>query len=87
MKQHARFFMQQASQMDTSARRIFSLTRLVGNLMLLASAALLLAAPHWGDRTAAITLAEGLFHAFFRVAAVGTAAGFAADIAAKRSRG
>lgn len=86
MKQHVHFLMHQASQMDAGAMKIFSLTRLVGNSMLLVSIALLLAAPYLSDRTAAAALAEGLFHAFFRVAAVGTAAGFAADIVSKRSR-
>lgn len=80
MKKQTRFIAQQAAMLDRSAARIFTLTRLTVNIALLLSLGLLVSAPLFSDRIAVRLLADGLFHAAFRIAAVGTATGFAADI-------
>ena len=86
MKRQTRFFIRQTAQLDSVTVKIFRLTHCVVSFTLLLSLGLLISASLLNDRTAAIQLADGLFHAVFRIAAVGTVAGFAADIAVKRKR-
>lgn len=86
MKRQARFIAQQAAKLDPSASKIFVLTRCTVILTLLVSLGMLLAAPLSESALALDMLAEGLFHAAFRIAAVGIALGFGADIAAKHAQ-
>lgn len=86
MKKQARFLARQAAMLDQSAAKLFRLTGLIVSSVLISSLGLLIAAPHFSTASALFQLSDGLFHAAFRIAAVGVAAGFAADIMAKRSR-
>lgn len=86
MKKQAQFLARQAAMFDRSAAKLFQLTRLTVSLMLMVSLGLLIAEPYFSSASALFQLSDGLFHAAFRIAAVGVAAGFAADIMAKRSR-
>jgi len=86
MKRAAQFLIQQASGLDRCALGIFRLTRWVISLLLLVSLILLAAKPILNDRASSFLIAEGIFHASFRIAAIGISMGFAADIAAKFNR-